>query len=216
MPAIPPFLITAAKWIALTAVPWLLSKIVGGVVNVGGTLGMVLSITMFLLFIRVLFMLIKAYVITLILVILGPVIITFSALPNQEGAVGWLKNLLANLLIFPTTGIVLALGGILSKRISEGADIWGPPLLGSEKDLLAGIVALGILYILPEIEPIIRNALAPKAPALPGLPPEIQDWFSKQTTAGVQSAPQVLRTIGGGIWGKLQKLRKVRGGGGVP
>ncbi len=144
----------------------LIGGLLGVAKQVGGSLGTMLALAMLMLLFRVFIMLAKAYVSLVFLIIFGPLIIAFSALPQEEGVMSWIRSLLGNALVFPVTGLVLGLGGLIINKIAGGAAIWSPPLLGGDKDFVAAAMALGLLFIVPEIDGMIQKALAPKARGL--------------------------------------------------
>lgn len=135
--------------------------------SIATTLGTALVVIAFFFLLRVLFMLVRAYVSILLLIIFGPLVITFgAATPGSNAISAWFKNLLANILVFPATGLIIGLGAVISTRIVQaqqaGQQIWTPPLLGTEPTFLAGMIALGLLMVIPEIDGLIKGALGVK------------------------------------------------------
>lgn len=154
------------------AIIGLLGGIVGAVVNISVGLSIMLIGIVFALLMRIFFMFVKAYLSIILLVIFGPLIITFSILPGSTGgAMTWLKNLLANILIFPVSAFIMGIGTILIGRLnSPNAVIWGPPLVGQNPQLLGGAIGMGIILILPEIDGVISKLLGAGGVPMGGMP----------------------------------------------
>lgn len=161
------------------------------------TIGLALALITIFLLLRILFMLAKAYLTVIFLLVFGPLIIALSALTDvTAGIKSWLKNIIANILVFPVTGLVIAFGGILIDRIESASNLWAPPFLGGDTRFLAGVLGLGILLILPEVGNSIQSVMAGKAPAFPeiGVSPTVQrGWQSFLGKRPVRTAMRVAR-----------------------
>lgn len=150
----------------------LLGGVIGGIINTSVALSIMLIGVVFGLLMRIFFMFVKAYLSIILLVIFGPLIITFSILPGSTGGVMiWLKNLLANILIFPVSAFIMGIGTILISRLSDpNATIWGPPLVGQNRQLLGGAIGMGIILIIPEIDGVISKLLGAGGVPMGGMP----------------------------------------------
>jgi len=167
-----------------------LGGIIGAIVGafaggIGALPGAVLGVGLFLLIIGVtvlylvfkLFMeLLKAYLGIIFAIILGPLQIMLGAIPGQSGFGGWIKGLLANILIFPAVAIFLLLGRVLMKLSTE--DLWTPPMfsfpgtvglnllgqqIGPQINILSAIMGLGVLLMVTKVPDMVRDAF--KVPA---------------------------------------------------
>ncbi|MBI2007087.1 MAG: hypothetical protein HYS83_00035 [Candidatus Blackburnbacteria bacterium] len=128
-------------------------------------LGLVVTIIFFL--IRILFALARAYLMLLIYLILGPLFILWATLSGSGVWSGWLRGVLANLLVFPAVGFVIFFAGVLIQQLMNvGSDIWGPPYLGRHGVLIQGIIGFGSIILIPQIPDIINQLLGIRAPRI--------------------------------------------------
>ncbi len=89
-----------------------------------------------ILTIRILWVLLRAYVNILLLIIVGPFMIllgTVSTGRNSGGFTGWLRSLAANLAVYPATGLLFVLAFVFLKA-AEGDTVWA--------DIIRVIVAI--------------------------------------------------------------------------
>lgn len=164
-----------------TAEPFFLFPIItgaiGAIVDAGnsGAVEFVPSVLAYVLigvaliftFIRILVMLINAYIAIMISLIFGPLQIMLGAIPNSNAFGSWLKNLVANLAVFPITVLMFCLAAILTK-VAATENLWTPPgLSGSGINVaISGLIGLGILFIIPTMAKTIKEALKSK-PIIP-------------------------------------------------
>lgn len=143
--------------------------------EIAGTLGVALAMLLLFFLLRILFMLVRAYVSIILLIIFSPLIIAFGAV-SPAAIRGWFINLLANILVFPVTALLIGLGGIISGIIISSPQIWKAPILGPDNAMLAGLFSLGILIVIPEVDRIIKQFLNARGPEFgpPGISPQLQ------------------------------------------
>lgn len=128
-------------------------------------LGLVVTIIFFL--IRILFALARAYLMLLIYLILGPLFILWATLSGSGIWSGWLRGVLANLLVFPAVGFVIFFADVLIKQLMNvGDNIWSPPYLGRHGILIQGIIGFGSIILIPQIPDIINQLLGIRAPRI--------------------------------------------------
>lgn len=121
----------------------------------------VFSIMLLFALFRVFILLMTSYVRVVLGVILGPLQILLDVIPGQSGFGGWLRNLFANILVFPLTMILLLLGTVLNASTRVGQSGWSPPGLGGlGVDQAVALLTFGILLLLPNIVGSIRDAIA--------------------------------------------------------
>lgn len=141
---------------------WNLGIIAGVGALVGGIL-IVFLLSLILLFalFRIFYMLLMAYITIVLSLILAPLQLLIEAFPGGNGFSGWFRNLLSNILVFPATAILLLLASSFTKLETTG--IWAPPLLlgGSTGGSIPGLLALGVLLIIPTLANAIKDALKP-------------------------------------------------------
>ncbi len=121
------------------------------------------AIVMLYLIVKIFLALLMAYVQIVISILIAPFQLMISAIPGQNTTGSWLKNLTANLLVFPATALMLA----LSKHISGITDsLWTPPLLGafgeSTGQAIGAILGFGILLLTPKVNDIIKSMFEKK------------------------------------------------------
>lgn len=147
----------------------------GGFINFGtcmaGLIGsvakIVFAVVIFVMILlqlfKVWFELLKAFVVFLIYLILGPLWIVFGLLPGRPlGIEKWLRGIVANLLPFPLIAFLFVGGRIVQElfKKAQPGDIFTPPLFGNPLTPNFGsILILGILLIAPSILKQMREAL---------------------------------------------------------
>ncbi len=158
-------------------IPGLLGAFIGG--TKGALLGLslfsgpVLLILIILLvllfgFIRILFMLIDAYINIIIALLTAPFQLVLEAIPGSTSFNSWLRHLVSKLIVFPITIILLLVSAILTYT-DNAATIWAPPLLSSGGGSygMAGIIGLGMILIIPTFVAGIQKSMKAE-PAIPG------------------------------------------------
>lgn len=139
---------------------------IGG--TVGGTTGAAAPIVTAILAILLLFALFRLFIILLLsyvqivlAVIFGPLQILLDVFPGQNGFGKWFRGLLANILVFPTTVILLIVGLVISANIRGAGQGWSPPPLGvGSVEGMAALISYGLLLLIPQIVTSVKNAVA--------------------------------------------------------
>lgn len=125
---------------------------------------LLLGIFLLIGYIRVLMMLIMAYINILISIIFAPLQLLAGAFPGSNSFTSWLLNIVANLVIFPVTAIMILIGTILTRN--NAVDMWTPPLLaspgGNTSGGWVGLIGIGIILSIPSIANSIKEALKAK------------------------------------------------------
>ncbi len=157
----------------------------GGAVSAGiGSIlfALIWVIIAIFLFFKLLIALIKTYINIILQIIFSPVLIAVGAMPSSPMGFGnWFKTLAANLLVFPAVILVMVLGTAIASFPALGS-LWYPPLMGPPDlpvfDALSGVIAggfvrgiigIGMLFILPGIPDIVRNAFGIKDSGIGGM-----------------------------------------------
>jgi hypothetical protein len=133
---------------------------------------LILGVAILVGYVRVLFLLVSSYIQIIMALLIGPFQLLIDAFPGGNGFSSWIKNLIANLSVYPITAIMLVVGSILVNMSTiapdtSGLKLWTPPLLGSSGSNaqgLLGLIALGILLTIPTIAGSVKEALKAKAP----------------------------------------------------
>ena len=143
-----------------------LNKIIGFIG--GGITGIIFGIAMLFIMFRVFLMLLMAYVMIIILTMVAPFFFLIQALPGNNGAKEWSKQMAANVAVFPTVAIMVIFAGILSGIGALGGTGGGLlpseqvlkfPLLagGLEADAIGKLIGLGFLLMTPEAANMIKK-----------------------------------------------------------
>ncbi|MEK7212095.1 MAG: hypothetical protein AAB686_00265, partial [Patescibacteria group bacterium] len=133
-------------------------------------IALVLALILLYAYIRILFLLIGAYINVILALLVGPIQILFDAIPGTNGFSSWILNLISNLVVFPITALMLVLGSLLTSFTDT--QLWTPPLLSGwsgQGQGIVGIIGLGIIMSIPSIAGSIKEALKAK-PAIPAGP----------------------------------------------
>ena len=137
-------------------------------IGVGSSLlSLILSAILLFVFFKVLLSLLKAYVSIIISVIFGPLQIMLGALPGQNAFGGWIRNLIANLAVFPAVIIMMALT-MKIVELSEGGQLWVPPPLkptlfgGYPTRIITAMIVYGMLLLMPKVADMVKEALQVK------------------------------------------------------
>jgi len=133
----------------------------GGITLLGAAIGSLLFGIIILWCIFKLFLsLVTCYIQIILSLILGPIQIAAGALPgNQGGFNSWLKNLIANILVFPAVSLTFLLTSLLLKT---GGPTWRPPVIAPSGRSLTSLLAIGIILLLPKIPDMVKSAFKMK------------------------------------------------------
>lgn len=127
---------------------------------------LILGIALMIQFVRLILALLMSYLQILIMVIFGPFLILFSAIPGKGGVLGyWFKSLLANVLVFPAVFAGFLFAGMLLQWNNAGLKDAAMPMFGGlGPDILKSLLAFGVLLGLPSIPDMVRQAMGVKGP----------------------------------------------------
>jgi hypothetical protein len=186
-----------------TAIGAGLGAVAGGLVGgkllglVGGLLAyIIIFIAVFWALLRLWFLLLRSYIFFLIDVVLAPFWIGLGLLPKggTAGFGSWLRDVIANLAVFPATLFILLLAKVFTARFAASTDgqTFVPPLIGNLNDIssFSSIIGLGILLLLPGVVAMVRETL--KAPGFK---------YTQQIAQGLGQGQKV----GGMIFGKTKE-----------
>ncbi len=151
----------------------------------GILLTVVFAVLFIIAFFRILAMLVAAYIQIILHVIFAPLFILLDVFPGSEGFSNWLRNVAANILVFPVTAALFMIIMILNAatvataggqniRINLEAflpggeanirtPLWSPPILFPGGLYGAtGVIGLGMLLAIPKIVGSLKEALKAK------------------------------------------------------
>jgi hypothetical protein len=156
--------ILARGLITKTTAPW---------ITVAPALIILLIVALGILFtfIRLVLILLNAYIQILINLILGPIILLGEAIPGKSTFGGWIMNLLANLIVFPTTAAILMLSHYIGtlyqiKPFDQNPiPLWYPPLTmpGGNGTYFTGFLGLGIILMAPNLVVSVKKMFGAKS-----------------------------------------------------
>jgi hypothetical protein len=162
---------------------------------------------LFLLF-RIIMMLFSNYLKLILLVVLGPFLLLFEAVPGKSALKYWVMNIIGNLLAFPLTIFIFCLGYVLlnsNPQIDFTARL--PYLYGINSDNFRLLISTGLVFLIPDLNKLAKEALGIKD--LP-IPIGVGTYFGG-VAAGVGGGVGLLGQIGSVSLG----LQALSGEGGI-
>ncbi len=144
------------------------SAIAVGLTNGPVLLLLIVLIVLIFGIIRLIFMLVDAYINIIISLLFSPFQLMLEAIPGTNSFSSWFRWLTANIIVFPLTAVLLLVAGFLTSQ-TNAEKIWAPPLLSSGGGVtgMAGFIGLGMLLVIPNIVGSIKKALKAE-PFIPG------------------------------------------------
>lgn len=137
------------------------SILVGFGVGIALVLLIIALIILYILF-KLFLELLKAYIGIILAVIFAPLQILLGVIPGQTGFGGWLRGLLANILVFPAVAVVLLLARVLVQKAAGPGALWSPPMLGGGaliQEAVPALIGLGMLLVIYKVPEMIKKAL---------------------------------------------------------
>lgn len=173
----------------VTAINQTIAPLAGGLGNALRALGistalgeLILNIALISALFKTFFALISAYVNIILQAIFSPFIFLFGSVSTKSSFGEWIKDILSNILVFPATFGLLLLGAIILNNPGSAWNITGAaPPAGVDFDtnswvpfgfggigattvgaLLKGIIAFGIILMVPSVPQMIKQAFERK------------------------------------------------------
>lgn len=171
----------------------------------GFIISIILLLTMLLLFLRIAFLLFKAYIQILLMVIFSPLFLLFEAIPGRSAFSFWFKNLVAEVLTFPVVVVLFVIGYIIVNT-APTPGIITPPMLGIDPNIFTILLGMGIIFMIPNFVKMVKGALGIKEGVIPGF--DLGVFFGGAAT-GVGGATGLLgqfSSVGLGISALRNKL----------
>lgn len=127
-------------------------------------IGLIVLFTIIFMVFRIFFMLFKSYLQIILLIILGPIILLFEAVPGKSAFSFWFKHLIAELLTFPIVVAILLIGYVLVNTLSApGQEIWTPPfLIGLDANTYALLLGMGLIFLIPSLVKLAKEVIGVK------------------------------------------------------
>lgn len=172
---------------------------IGGIFEIPGvgiTVKLIFLLAGFFIMFKIFFALLGPYVAIILSVIFAPLQLLLGALPGSNAASGWLRNLIANVLVFPAAFAMLALAAVIKSDphlaqspppealIGGGAadwstnsalqftGFWSPAAIGNWGNIVGPLISFGILFTIPKVVEMIQQALQIKPSPWAGAPGE--------------------------------------------
>ncbi len=144
--------------------------LVAGAVGVGLIVGLpilhlIITIIVIFLFLKLMFFFLGAYIQVIISLLLAPLQLLFEAVPGSNAFSSWISNLIANLAVFPVGAAMFMLSNVFTHFANQTTGtIWAPPYapLSGNATQLSAIIALGVLFAIPQAAGAIKEALKAK------------------------------------------------------
>jgi hypothetical protein len=134
---------------------------------------LILSLAILFTLVRLMIMFLNAYIQIVLALIIAPIQLLLEAVPGANGFSGWIKNLIANLSVFPIAAVLFMLSSVFSTiALKANGSMWAPPYLitgtTGNPGTIGALFAIGILMATPGICGSVKEALKAKSSA-PGL-----------------------------------------------
>jgi len=139
----------------------------GDLLATGGSVLLAFILCLVFLFatVRLFFVLIGAYIQIIMSLLISPFQLLLGVFPGSNAFESWIKNLIANLAVFPITAIMILIGSIIVKY-GENGTVWAPPMLNSGgvgAHNIMGVIAIGVLLGIPSVINSVKEALKAKS-----------------------------------------------------
>jgi hypothetical protein len=154
-------LVQAIESIGAKGLSIILSIAVGFIISIF-LIGLVIMLTVIMLFFRIFMLLFSNYIKLLVLIVISPLYLLLEAIPGQSSFSGWIKNILELLVPYPVIIATFLIGTIIIEASTQGT-LWTPPFLVIiNAQYLSAIVGMWILFMIPDFVAIVQKAINPK------------------------------------------------------
>ncbi len=139
-----------------------LSLLLGPILIIPLLLGLVIFLTTVMLFFRIFFMLISAYIKLFLLIILSPLYLMLEAIPGQSTFISWIKNLLNELIVFPALIAIFLIASVVTQSAQSGVLLQPPFMVGINPESYTFIIGMWILFMTPDLIMLLQKIINPK------------------------------------------------------
>ncbi|MDP2632099.1 MAG: hypothetical protein Q8P25_00045 [Candidatus Curtissbacteria bacterium] len=168
--------------------------------TLGGIGGLIVGIAALFIMFRIFMMLLMAYITIILLTLVAPFFFLIQALPGNNGAKEWFKQMGANIVVFPTVALMIIFAGIITGIGAFGGTGTGTlgaesvqkfPLLsgGLSTDAIGRIIGIGMLFAIPEVATLVKGMFGTKGG--PNIGGAVMGGLAAGATAGRQIAGEV-------------------------
>jgi len=154
----------------------------------GLTGGLIIVIVIIFNVFRLFFNLLRIYLEIILTIVFAPIMLMIGAVPGQNAFATWLRNLFANLAVFPAIlGLLIVFDFIVvSTRDSNGGGFVPPYLVGSGTASVVPLLAgLALIFALPEFVTQVKKSLGATESAFAGLLRAGGGRFAKGADLGI-------------------------------
>jgi hypothetical protein len=172
----------------------LAGSVPGALIGAGGAqllVSLIFSILIFILFIRLIWLFLGAYIHILVAIIFSPVFLIAGIFPGNDSFASWFKTIIGNLSVFVVAGILMMTATKMITTIearSGGSDvvstpqigavglnspdqaIWVPPYVSFTRPTANGVTALlaiGMLLLIPTFAGQVKQMIMDKTSGVP-------------------------------------------------
>ncbi len=125
-------------------------------------IGVLILFTVIFIFFRLFFLLFSAYIKLLLYIAISPITLLLEAIPGQSAFAGWIRNLLSQLIVFPTIVALILFSVILMENASSGNLLQPPFLFGIDSRSFGLILGFFFLFMIPDVVKVVQQILVPK------------------------------------------------------
>jgi hypothetical protein len=128
-------------------------------------LGLYVAISVFVALLKTFLNLLTSYGTIIFSIILSPLILLGEAIPGRSSFFEWVKNLAANLLVFPLTILMIIFGIILLNQftgLSTLENSFVPPLIGVPASAIGAFLGYIIIMTIPRAQDLLNEWLSVK------------------------------------------------------
>lgn len=140
----------------------LIASVIIGFLAVPVILGLIIFLTVLMLFFRILALIFSGYIKLFVLIIVAPLFLMIEAVPGQSTFGMWIKNILECLVPYPVIIATFLVGSIIMGATSTGTLFTPPFLVGLNAEYLTPIVGVWILFMIPDFVMLVQKMINPK------------------------------------------------------
>ncbi len=149
--------------------------------------------------------LLKSYVSIILQVAFAPLLLMIGAIPGQNVFGSWIKQLVGNLLAFPTVLLMLLISEVITNYEIEAGGFMPPFLIGQGLGgAMPAVIGIGILLALPEIVQKVKKAAGVDEGIFGELAGAAGGRFGKAAPWGGGAALGIMGGAGGAVGGGLK------------
>lgn len=141
----------------------------------GGLAALIIGIALLFIMFRIFLMLLMAYVMIILLTMFAPFFFLIQALPGNNGAKEWFRQMASNIAVFPTVALMFVFAGILGGIGNlTGGGTGGPAIQSAQigqfpliignlnSQAIGELIGIGFLLLTPSAADIVKNAMGGK------------------------------------------------------